>query len=143
MKYYLLLIAAVIIGQSFFSSVSVWYFQRDIKELNYFKALQLYFKREIGSYFVVILLTMMVMFVLSDWMDLTTTRAELIAKGTLTRFEKAQEKFRTYATGFGIFAQWIAFVLYKGGRNAIKDWAAIRGIDVQQELDTRPGTTKP
>jgi hypothetical protein len=131
MKYYLLLIAAVIIGQTFIACVSAWVFQRSNPNIGYFKALRIYLAKEVGTFVVIVSFTIMVMFVLSDWMDLTTSRAELIAKGKLTKFEQAQKNFRTYAAIYGAFAQLLALLFFKGGKKAIETFGKEKaGVDI-------------
>lgn len=130
MKYYLLLIAAVVIGQLFFSVVSVWYYQRSNPQIDFFKALQVYFKKEIGTYIMIFCFTLLLMFVLSDWMDLHATRHDLLLKEDLNKFEQAQIKFRTYATCYGVFAQFVALYFYKGGKDAIDKFGKSKGIDI-------------
>lgn len=130
MKYYLLLLLAVIIGQSFWASATVWYHQNQNENLNFFKALIVYFKKEVGSYVVVLLLTILIMFVLSDYMDLNVSRADLIAKGSLSKWENAQKMFRTYASEYGVFAQLVASLFYKGGVQAIMKYGKSHGIEV-------------
>lgn len=132
MKYYLLLISAVILGQSFLGAISAWVFQRKNDAITYWKALNLYMKKEVGTFVVIVTFTLMLMFVLSDFMDLTKSRAELIAKGQLNRFEEAQKFFRTVAVVYGVFAQWLAYLFYKGGRNAIQNYGKQKGVDVSE-----------
>jgi hypothetical protein len=132
MKYYFLLLFAVIIGQTFLAAVSAWVFQKGNDNIDYPKALQLYFKKEMGTFFVILTFTLMLMFVLSDWMDLATSRTDLIAKGALTKFEQAQKNFRTVAVVYGVFAQWIAFLFYKGGKNAIEKYGKERGVNINE-----------
>lgn len=132
MKYYIILLLAVVLGQTFLAAMSAWVFQRKNEAISYKKALELYFKKEVGTFFVIISFTLLLMFVLSDYMDLTKTRAELIAKGELNRFEQAQKFFRTVAVLYGVFAQWLAYLFYKGGKKAIEDYGKTKGIDVNK-----------
>jgi len=129
--YYLLLFVAVIIGQSFFASIVTWYYQRNNPMISYRKAFGIYLKKEVGTFIVITCFTLLLMFILSDYMDLTKTRAELIAKGKLNRFESIQKSFRTYAVIYGVFAQFFAVLFYKGGIKAITDFGKEKGIDVE------------
>lgn len=130
MKYYFLLLAAVIIGQTFTGCISAWFFQLKNDKIDYLTALKLYFRKEFGSFFVVLSFTVLLMFILSDWMNLNTSRAELLAKGELTKFEKAQVYFKTVAVIYGAFAQWIAYFFYKKGKTAIEQYGKKHGVDV-------------
>lgn len=130
--YYLLLLAAVIIGQSFFASIVTWYYQRNNPAISYKQAFVLYLKKEAGTFIVIICFTLILMFILSDYMDLTMSRAELIAKGKLNRFESIQKSFRTFAVIYGVFAQFFAVLFYKGGIKAISDFGRDKGIDINE-----------
>lgn len=132
MKYYFILIAAVILGQSFQAAIAAWISQRKNDKIDYWKALKLYFRNEVGAFVVIFTFTMLVMFVLSDYMDLTKSRDELIAKGELNRFEQAQKFFRTVAVLYGVFAQWLAYLFYKGGRKAVENYGSKAGVDVNE-----------
>lgn len=129
MKYYLLLVFAVIIGQTFTGCVSAWVFQRKNDAIDYWKALKLYFKKEVGTFMVILTFTILLMFILSDWMDLSVSRAELMSREKLNRFEQAQKFFRTVAILYGVFAQWLAFLFFKGGKKAIDDYGKKAGVD--------------
>lgn len=122
MKYYTLLIAAVALGQTFTAAVSSWVYQRRNENISYWVAFKLYLKKEIGTFAVILSFTLMLMFALSDFMDLTKTRAELMAKGELNKFETAQKFFRTVALVYGVFAQWIALRFFKEGKKAVLDY---------------------
>lgn len=132
MKYYFLLLMAVIIGQTFTAAIAAWIFQRSNDAIDYFTALKLYLKKEFGSFAVIISFTVLLMFILSDWMDLSVTRADLLAKGQLTRFEQAQAKFKTVAVIYGAFAQWVAYFFYKKGKTAIEEYGKKNGIDLNE-----------
>lgn len=127
--YYLLVIAAVILGQTFTAAFLSWKHQTTNDLINYPTAFKLYINKNIGTFAVIVTFTLLVLFVLSDWMDLNLTKAELLAKGQLTKVEAIQTKFKTYATFYGIFAQGIASLFYKGGELAIKNYGKSKGIN--------------
>lgn len=128
--YYLLVIAAVILGQTFTAAFLSWRHQISNDLIVYPTAFKVYIQKNIGTFVVIITFTSLVLFVLSDWMDLSLTRAELIAKGKLTKVEAIQSKFKTYAAFYGIFAQWIASYFFKAGEKAIKDYGKQKGVDI-------------
>lgn len=134
MKYYLLLGLAVLLGQVFVAASAAWVYQRANENITYWKALQLYFKKEIGTFILIMSFTVLVMFVLSDWMDLTINKIDLLSKEKLTKFETAQSKFRTVAALYGMLAQWIALLVYKGGRNAVMNYGKKQGVDIEQNM---------
>lgn len=133
-KYYFLLLAAVIIGQTFFASIVSWYYQRNNPNITYWRAFGIYLHKEVGTFIVVLSFTLVLMFVLSDYMDLNVSRQELILKDQLNKWEKLQKNFRTWAIIFGVFAQFFAILFYKGGIKAITDFGKEKGIDVDPSL---------
>jgi hypothetical protein len=135
MIYYLNLIAAVILGQTFVAAVVSWIYQRKNDKVNYLTATKIYMKHEVGTFAVIFSFTLMVLFALSDWMDLNVSKAELLSRGKdgLSRFEHAQLKFRTYALCYGVFVQYLAFLFYKGGIKAILTWGQKNaGVDIEK-----------
>lgn len=127
--YYLLLIAAVIIGQTFTAAYLSWKYQTANDLIDYKKAFTIYVQKNIGTFAVIVTFTLMLLFVLSDWMDMTMTKQQLLSLEKRTRFQEAQLKFRTVAIAYGVFAQAIASLLYKGGELAIKNYGKQKGID--------------
>jgi hypothetical protein len=130
MKYYLLLWLAVLLGQFFVSTITVWIDQRNNPKIDYMQALKVYYRKEVGTYLVIFSFTLLLTFILSDWMDLSATRQELMTIAERNKFEEAQIRFRTYATCYGVFAQLIALFFFKGGRNAVKQFGQDKGIDL-------------
>lgn len=127
MIYYVLLWVAVVIGQLFFATAAVWYWQRSNNNIDYITALKLYFKKEVGTYILVLSATMLLTFILPDWFNIKMTKADLLAKSEITRFEYWQIRFRTGATIYGTFAHLIALIFYKGGMKAVKDFGKNHG----------------
>lgn len=128
--YYLILIAAVIIGQTFVAAVASWIFQRSNDKIEWWTAIKLYLKKEIGTFAVIISFTFIILFILSDWMDMTATREILRSKEKLTKFEQAQSVFRTVAIVYGVFAQSLALLFFKAGKKAIESYGTKHGVDV-------------
>jgi ATP/ADP translocase len=133
MKYYSLLMAAVVLGQLFVASLMIYYYQSKNENINYLKASGIYFNKSIARYVMIISFTLLVMFVLSDYMDLNITRAELMIKGELSKFEKAQKNFRTIASVYGMFAELVPLLVYKGVGKAIMQYSAKLGIDSDKD----------
>lgn len=133
MKYYLLLWVAVIIGQLFFAVAAVWVWQKKNPNINYFQALKVYFEKEVGTYTLVLAATIIISFILSDWMDLSISKQELMSKNELTRFEYWQAKFRTAATIFGTFAHLLAAIFFKSGKEAIVKFGRSKGVNLSEE----------
>lgn len=129
MKYYLLLLLAVVIGQLFTAAVSIWIFQKDNPNINYFRAVKVYFNKELATFVVIFTFTLLLMFILSDWMDLNVTQFDLRTKTQLTKFEAIQAKYRTYAALYGVFAQSIALLFFRKGKQAIQEYGKKQGFD--------------
>jgi hypothetical protein len=129
MKYHLLLLVSVLLGQLLVGAIAVYYYQSKNPHINYRKAVQVYLMKSVPVYSVIIAITLIAMFLLSDYMDLNLTRADLVAKGKLTKFEIAQMNFRLIAVCFGISAELIANIVYKGVRIAIIDYGKKLGVD--------------
>jgi len=127
---YVLLVLAVIIGQTAKAAFSIWKHQSNNENIGYWTAAGLYLKKNIGAFIAVLSFTFVLLFVLSDWMDMTLTKQELASKAVRTKFEEAQLKFKTVAIVYGLFAQGIASLFFKAGEKAIKDYGKAKGIDV-------------
>lgn len=130
--YYIILIVAVIIGQSFTAAYLSWKYQNANELIDYPKAFKLYIHKNIGTFTVIVSFTLILLFVLSDWMDMTLTKTELLSITKRTKFQEAQLKFRTVAIVYGVFAQGIASMVYKGGELAIKNYGKKQGVEPDQ-----------
>ncbi len=133
MIYYFFVLLAVVLGQTFLACIVVAIYQRKNPNINFFKGLKVYLVKEVGTFMTIVMFTCLVLFVLPDWMDLSLSREDLLSKAELTKFEAAQAKFRTYAAGYGVFAQWIAFIFYKGGVHAILNFGKSKGVHESPE----------
>lgn len=129
MNYYqIVIIEAFVLGQIFFGLVCAWYLQLDKPELNYFDALRVFIKKEIGGFLVSVSFLSLVVFVLSDFINLNLTKQDLMLKQNRTNLENAQLYFRTVASFLGVFAQWLAFYVFKRGKKGIEDASKKAGI---------------
>lgn len=132
MKYYLILTFAVILGQLFAAAIYIYLWQAKNDMIGYSKASELYVKKNIPAYVIILLFTILIMFVMSDYMDMNLSRAELIAKGRLTRFENIQANFRLYSIAYGVFAEVLIAMLYKKAKNEITNYAGKQGFDLTE-----------
>lgn len=128
--YYLILIAATIIGQTFTAAFLSWKYQLTNDLIEYPKAFKIYLHKNVGTFSVIVSFTLMLLFALSDWMDMSMTKQQLLSIEKRTRFQEAQLKFRTVALFYGVFAQGIASLFYKGGELAIKNYGKQKGVDL-------------
>lgn len=129
--YYSNLIIAFIVGQLFFTAICSFYLQKNLPNVDYWTAFKIFLKKEFGGLVVAISFVLMLLFVLPDFINLQMTREELLKKENLTKVEQAQIWFKTIATAFGIFAQWIPFIVFKRGKKAIEDYAKQKGIETE------------
>lgn len=133
--YYLDLIISILMGQLFAASVWTYIFQFNNENIKYWKALKLYLKKERGSIALIISFTIIIMFIIPDWFDLHKSKADLLSMESLTKFEFIQSKWRTFVILYGIFLQSLALLVYKGGRELIKNYGKEKaGINPEEEL---------
>lgn len=116
--HYFLVILAFLIAQFFMASVNVYIYQKE-KDVDYWTALTSYFKSEIGFFIVGFAAIFGIMFILSDFVDLSITRADLLSLEKLSLKQNLQLYFKTTAFFVGAFIQYIAFVFRKKGKQAI------------------------
>lgn len=121
--YYINALVAFTIGQFLFISICAYWLQKSIDNIDFPKAFTVFFHKEFGGFVVALAFTLALLFVLPDFINVNITRADLLQKDKLTKFEEAQKWFRTIMTVIGVFAQWIPFVLFKKGKKALEDYA--------------------
>lgn len=133
-KYIALLIVAVFLAQAFIAALAVYRVQLSNDKINYKQALHLYFKANMARYVLVAVCVLILCFVLSDYMDLSVTRAELRAKGleALNRIEKIQLYFKSWAIAVGAFIEVVAVLAYKAGFKSIIDFGKSKGLTDQE-----------
>lgn len=116
--YYLNTIVAFLLGQFLTTAIVVYLFQKE-KSIDYFSAMQTYIKAEIGYFIIGLFGIIAVCFVLSDYIDLKITKADLLVIKERTFKENMQLYFKTYALIVGSFIQLIAFKFRDKGKQAI------------------------
>lgn len=107
-----------ILAQGLITSIMVYNYQKE-KNIDYGAALTAYFKAEVGYFIIGIVGILCIIFFLSDFVDLSITRQDLITKGSLTWKENLQLYFKTASIFIGGFVQYIAFIYKKKGKDAI------------------------
>lgn len=128
--YYIQMMSGFIFGQLFFMAICSYFIQKKLPNIDYFAAFKVYFKAEFGGFVVAISFVFLLLFVLSDFIDLTLTRQELLEKKeTLTKFELIQKYFKSFSAVLGIFGQIIPFIALKKGLKAIRDYSKQNGLD--------------
>lgn len=109
---------AFILAQSLITAIMVYNYQKE-KNVDYGAALSAYMKAEVGYFVIGIIGISCILFILSDFIDLSVTRQDLLRKGGLTWKENLQIYFKTGSLVIGGFVQYIAFVYKKKGKEAI------------------------
>jgi len=138
-KYILLLIVAVFLAQAFIAAFAVYVKQLSNDNIKYGQALQLYFRSNMARYVLVAVCVLILSFIMSDYMDLSLTRADLRAKGidTLNRIERIQLYFKSWAIGVGAFIEVIAVLAYKAGFKSIIDFGKSKGVSADEIVKPR------
>lgn len=135
MNIYLTVILGWIIGQITFTVICAYLLQRTKSTINYPTAIVVYGKAETGGYAIAICALAIVLFVMSDYIDLNLDRKVLIAKAALTFPEKFILFARSYSIVFGIFCQFLLLLVFKKGLKAINDYAAKNAIDSDAKIN--------
>ena len=119
MNNYLTIILAFLIGQSIYTSVTVYNLQNG-KDIGYWHAYAAYMRKETGWFVIAIVGLCGVLFVLSDFIDLNIKKSDLINKDVLSTKEKLVLYFRTSALMLGMFIQHVVFKVYKKGKEEVE-----------------------
>lgn len=130
-KYIGLLIIAVALAQAFIAALAVYFAQLKNNEINFAQAIRTYAKSNLARYVLVAVCVAIISFLLSEYMNLSLSRADLLKKGfkELTRTEKIQLHFKTYAVCVGAFIELIAVIFYRAGFNSIAKFGKEKGAD--------------
>lgn len=130
-KYTGLLVIAVFLAQAFIAALAVYAAQLKNPDVNFAQAIRAYAKANSARYVLVAVCVLIICFVLSEYMNLSLSHADLVKKGfkELTRIEKIQYNFKTYSIAVGAFIELIAVVFYKAGFNTIINYGKEKGVD--------------
>lgn len=128
MNNYLVLLFGFIIGQMTLTVIGSYFLQRTKEGIDFPQAIKVFMHKEVGNYAVAICGLIILMFMLSDYVDPKLTRAELLTKAALTWREKAIVYSRTFSVVFGCFSQFILLLAFKRGIKGINEYAAKNGV---------------
>lgn len=117
-QHYYQTLIAFFLAQLLVASVMVYNYQKE-KNINYWTALVAYFKAEVGYFIIGIIGIFAILFILSDFIDLSITRTDLLSKEHLSWKENLQLYFKTTALFVGGLVQYIAFIYKSKGKKAI------------------------
>jgi predicted small secreted protein len=121
--HYFIVIAAFLLGQLLITSMTVYNYQKE-KNIDYMAAMHAYMKAEIGYFIVGFIAILCVCFILSDFIDLSVTKEDLMKVADKSWKENLQMYFKTSSLIIGSFIQYIAFKYKDKGKDAIDKAAA-------------------
>lgn len=121
MNHYVIIALGWVIGQFAYAAVSVYVLQRN-KNLNYWKAVKLYFPSEIGNFVIAFAGLLLIMFIATDFLDVEITAKDLRNKEALTVKEKLILYQRTASVGIGAFIQHLVYLGFKKGKKKIEQY---------------------
>lgn len=117
-NHYWIVLCAFLLAQSLMASIMVYNYQK-AKEISYVNALFTYLKSEFGFFVVGIMGILTILFILSDFIDLSVTRHDLLSIKNLTWKQNLQLYFKTTSFFLGAFVQYLAFKFKDKGKDAI------------------------
>lgn len=129
MNNYVIITVGWIIGQLTFTIVSAYLLQRNLNGIDFFKAVKVFFKKELGGYFVSLAGLFILMFIFSDYIDPNISREDLLKKDVLSYKEKLIVYSRTASIIFGIFCQFLILLGFKKGIKGIREYAEKNNIE--------------
>lgn len=121
MNHYVIIALGWIIGQFAYAAVSIYVLQRN-KNLNYWKAVKLYFPSEVGNFVIAFAGLLLIMFITSDFLDVEITPKDLRSKDVLTVKEKLILYQRSASVGIGAFIQHLVYLAFKKGKKKIEEY---------------------
>jgi len=107
-----------LLAQLLMVSIMVYNYQKE-KDVPYLVALRTYFKAELGFFIIGLLGISSVLFILSDFIDLSVTKKDLLTIEGRSLKQNLQLYFKTASIIIGGFIQYIAFIYKKKGKAAI------------------------
>jgi hypothetical protein len=116
--HYAMMFLGFVLAQLLITSIMVYHYQKE-KSISYGAALTAYLKAEVGYFIIGIIGILVILFIISDYVDLSITRKDLLTKGGLTWKENLRLYFKSLSILVGGFVQYIAFVYNKKGKIAI------------------------
>ena len=117
-KHYLIMLLGFFLAQLLMVSIMVYNYQKE-KDVPYLVALRTYLKAELGFFIIGLLGISSVLFILSDFIDLSVTKKDLLTIEGKSLKQNLQLYFKTASFVIGGFIQYIAFIYKKKGKAAI------------------------
>ena len=111
-KHYLIMLLGFFLAQLLMVSIMVYNYQKE-KDVPYLVALRTYLKAELGFFIIGLLGISSVLFILSDFIDLSVTKKDLLTIEGKSLKQNLQLYFKTASFVIGGFIQYIAFIYKK------------------------------
>lgn len=121
-NHYFIVLLAFLLAQLLITSICVYDYQKE-KNIRYWQALWAYLQAEVGYFVVGLMGICCVLFILSDFIDLSVTKEELRSITDRSWKQNLQLYFKTGAFVISSFIQYIAFTYRKKGKVAIDKMA--------------------
>lgn len=115
---YLQVLLAFLLAQSLLTSIMVYNYQKE-KNISWRKAMVTYLNAEVGYFVIGLVAIFGVLFVMSDFIDLTVTKQDILSLESRSWKQNLQLYFKSVAFLVGGFVQYIAFIYKKKGKAAI------------------------
>jgi len=110
-----------LLGQFGYAACSVYVLQKN-KNVNYWKAAQLYFSGEVGNFVIAFAALLIILFIATDFLDVEITKKDLLNKSMLTWKEKVIVYQRTASVLVGGLCQHLLYAVFKKGKKKIEDY---------------------
>ncbi|MGQ0739571.1 MAG: hypothetical protein ACT4OJ_10960, partial [Bacteroidota bacterium] len=117
-KHYVIVFCAFILAQCLMASIMVYNYQKE-KKISYRQALWAYISSEVGFFIIGLIGIISVCFILSEFIDLGTSKQELLSLKERNWKQNLQLYFKTGSFVIGGFIQYIAFKYRDKGKVTI------------------------
>jgi hypothetical protein len=117
-KHYTEMLLGFMLAQLLIASIMVYNYQKE-KDVPYLTAMKTYLKAELGFFIIGLIGISTVLFILSDFIDLSVTKKDLESIEGRSLKQNLQLYFKTASIVIGGFIQYIAFIYKKKGKAAI------------------------
>ena len=115
---YLQVFAAFLLAQLLMMSIMVYNYQKE-KNVDYIPSVKAYVRAEVGYFIIGIFGILVILFIMSDWVNLSVTKEDLLKVEKRSLKQNMQIYFKTTAIVVGAFIQYLAFTFKNKGKAAI------------------------
>lgn len=134
MKYYWIVLFGTLLGQLFVASVAVYVWQMKNPKVDYLTACGIYINKQIGSFVIILTFVFLILFCLSEWLNLNQTRSEILTRQQLNLVDRVQAFFKTSSVIFGIGVHWLALRFFKNTKWLIQNYGKTKADEEDLKL---------